>query len=347
MNSDLAHAPGAPPARRGPLARAARRVLAAGALLLLLLVALASVPLVNGMRDPVPGFDARRGELESVEESGWEEARIDHERRTVRLRSTSGLEVDLAIKRPLGTRPDAPVIVVLGGHRTGSEAVDLIPDTRGMVIAALSYPFAGDHAVKGLAVLPQVPAIQRALADTPPAVFLATDYLLGPAGLEPARLELVGVSLGAIFAGVVGALDERFERVWFLHGAGDLQTAVELELVGHVDWLPARRAVARMAMLAARADHLSSEHWIGAVSPRPVVLVNGLDDERLPRVCIEALHAAARTPSEVIWLEGRHVSPSRTELVQELIDIVADGVRTPGSGSDPTGPKAHPDLDRR
>jgi fermentation-respiration switch protein FrsA (DUF1100 family) len=45
---------------------------------------------------------------------------------------------------------------------------------------------------------------------------------------------------------------------------------------------------------------------IGRLAPRPVLLLNATHDERVPRAAAEALHAAAREPKEVVWVEGGH-----------------------------------------
>jgi dienelactone hydrolase len=42
---------------------------------------------------------------------------------------------------------------------------------------------------------------------------------------------------------------------------------------------------------------------VGAIAPRPVLFVNVLRDEAMPRAAAEALHAAAGEPKEVRWLD--------------------------------------------
>jgi dienelactone hydrolase len=45
---------------------------------------------------------------------------------------------------------------------------------------------------------------------------------------------------------------------------------------------------------------------IGAFAPRPLLFVNALRDERIPRTAAEALHGAARDPKEVLWFDVGH-----------------------------------------
>jgi dienelactone hydrolase len=168
--------------------------------------------------------------------------------------------------------------------------------------------------------------VRDALLDTPPAIELALDWLLQQPDVDPARAELVGVSLGSIFACIAGARDPRWTRVWVLHGAAQPERLVEAGLERKGYWSPIRWAVARAAYVAACGPHLAPEHWIGSIAPRPVVLVNAADDERMPRDAVLALHAAAREPKEVVWLPGQHIEPKRTEIVRALVDLVLDRV---------------------
>lgn len=120
------------------------------------------------LRDPVPYWDARRGTLAAVELG---EIRLDGrtEEQDIRVVGSSGLGIELAIRRPMA--PDSatrrPLFLVLGGHERGKGAAALIGDTRGAIFASLQYPYDGDHQAKGLAVVLQVPKIRRALYDTP------------------------------------------------------------------------------------------------------------------------------------------------------------------------------------
>jgi len=256
-----------------------------------------------------------------------------HSVRSVRLRAASGLEVDLLLKRPLADSVlpavKRPLAILLGGHNTGREAVKLIPDTRGTIVAALAYPYQGEHRVKGLAVLRYVPAIRNAVLDTPPAVLLALDYLLAQPGVDRARVEGVGVSLGAPFMIIAGALDRRITRVWAVHGSAGSYGPLELNMRRAIPFAPARAAVAGLAALLISGPRLDPERWAPHVSPRPFVMINARDDERMPRELVDRLYARARDPKAIIWVPGRHVR-ARAEIVRPLVDTVL--TRVLGSG---------------
>ena len=285
------------------------------------------------LRDPEPVFARRTGTLETVTEGpivrdgGMEE-------QEVRIVSTTGLSVTMAIRRPAtddggGTVTRRQTFLVLGGQQRGKGAAALIGDTRGTVFASLDYPYDGDRSAKGISVIAQVPAIRRALYDTPPAVSLALDYLLERPDVDHDRLELVGASFGAPFATIAAARDDRVRRLWIAHGGGDPFAMIDTGLVREIPFAPLRWPVSALATLLASGPRLAPEHWVGRVSPRPVVMLNALDDERIPRRSVDVLWAAVREPREQVWLPGRHMQGDRPDVLRMLVDSVMARALTP------------------
>jgi hypothetical protein len=206
--------------------------------------------------------------------------------------------------------------------------VDILPDTRGVAVAALSYPFGTIPHRDGLALALALPGIQRGILDTPPAVMLAIDYLLGRPDLNPGRLELAGISFGAFLAAVPTALDPRIERLWLIHGAGDPGGVIEAGLRERVPLRPLRVAVARLLAGIAGAHHLSPELWVGDVSPRPLIVVNATEDSALTGSAVDALHAALRAPFEILWSPGDHVHPKRPETIDYITGLLFGRIST-------------------
>ena len=71
----------------------------------------------------------------------------------------------------------------------------MLGETPGVVVAALSYPFAGSPRPDALTFLRDIPRIRGAFLDTPPAVMLALDYLLKRSDVDTTRVGAIGVSL--------------------------------------------------------------------------------------------------------------------------------------------------------
>lgn len=295
------------------------------------------------LRDPMPYFAERRSPLASVE-AGEASRSGGHVSQAIRLTAANGLSAELLIRYPeptvgsggatdraasgpmLAASPATgelrPVFLILGGYRTGDRAATLVEDTHGSIVAALSYPYEGPLNPKGLDVLPIVPAIRRAIFDTPPAVLLALEYLRTRPDVDPQRIELVGASFGAPFATIAAVLDSSVSRLWLVHAAGEPFTLIDHGLKKSIPFAPARWLVAGIANVLASGPRLTSEVWLPQVAPRPVIMINASNDERLPRPAIETLHASAREPKEVIWLPGLHVQSNREDVIRGLVETV-------------------------
>lgn len=278
------------------------------------------------LRDPVPRILSRRSSLvdRSVELIARDSGHVTER---VNLRAASGLKVRMILRRP--EAPDSgailkkrPVFVILGGYRTGDLAATLIPDTRGNIVVALAYPYDGDLGIKGLRVLPAVPSIRGAILDTPAAVMLALDYLLARDDVDSSRVEMVGASFGSPFGVVVAALDHRVTRVWSVYGAARPYDQIELNLRKSIGFGPLRAAVAFAANIFASGPRLDPEYWAARVSPRPFIMINSREDERIPRHAVDALYAAAQEPKQMIWLDGPHLHRSRPNVLSALVETV-------------------------
>lgn len=273
-------------------------------------------------RDPEPRMLERRSSLAGVTE-GPIVREGDHELRDVKLRAESGIEVELTVKRRVSdSSADArrPLAIVLGGHRTARSAVQFIPDAGNMIVAALSYPYAGEPRPDALEFVRDIPNIRQAFLDTPPAIMLALDYLLARPDVDPSWVELVGVSLGGPFVTIAAALDERVSRVWVVHGSAGSYGPLEVSMRREIPIPGLRHAAAALSALIIN-PRMAPENWAHRVAPRPFMMVNARDDERMPRELVDRLFEDANEPKSIVWLPGGHVRSSAAVL-KPLVDTV-------------------------
>jgi hypothetical protein len=280
---------------------------------------------------PAPGHLDRKGQLVAVEQTQaypLEAGRVEE----YRLRSDTGLVVDLALRVPDQLLEHRPLVLLMGGQETGRAAVDVIPDTHGVTVAAISYPFGTVPHREALGLALALPRIQRGIFNTPAAAMLALDYLLSSAAaLNPGRVELAGISFGAYLAAVPAALDSRIDRLWLIHGGGAPAAALDHGLSNRVPLDGLRRQLAKYLATIIGARHLSPEQWVARVSPRPLVVVNAEDDRDLPAYCTEVLLEAVRSPYEVLWTPGRHVHPKRPEVIRAITQLMFTRIALPGT----------------
>ncbi len=278
-----------------------------------------------------PEHLARKGQLTKVEPVSEYHLRGDQVRE-FRLFSDSGLVADIAVRRPARELDHRPLLMVMGGQETGRAAVDVIPDTRGATVAAISYPF-GTVPHRSLAqVFMALPRIQQGIFDTPAVALLALDYLLSPeAGINPGRVELAGISFGAYLASVPAVLDARIERLWLIHGGGAPAEVFDYGLGKRIPVTPVRLAVSNYLAGVAGAPHLGPEAWVPKLAPRPLILVHAERESSLPRSAIEALEDSVSGPVEILYTPGKHVHPKRPEVVDAISRLMFDRMRCPGA----------------
>ena len=295
-----------------------KRIFRTALLVILVLIAAYVVELAIPKHDH---FLERAGTVEtSTIEVTADEAMIDV---FVSLESTSGLTAELRVRRPASDAP-VPVLLVLGGFDTGKDAVELAGVPRGVAFAALDYPYDGEESLSGFyRTARAVPDVQQAFLDSPAVLLLALDWLDGQPWVE--RVELIGASLGVPFTAVAGALDERFSRVWLLHGASDNYALVEYSVRQELEsdsrvlsWL-----VGRSLLFLCYGNSFNTVEWVRRTAPRDVVIVMAEDDDFVPldaRQGFFDLETEAHV--ELILTEGRHIMPGRPDELRQLLDVV-------------------------
>ena len=283
--------------------------------------------LLPDLSDPSNEFYQRKGLLQSIDiEREWQDGNSIFRRIT--LHSNSGLKVKMTTRFPQKhTAQGHPLVLILGGKRTGRDAVHQVSQQQPIILAAISYPNHDKWVREGMKRF-DVRQHQQTVRDTVPAVLLALDYLLAHESVDKQQVELVGVSLGAFFVSIPAVLDQRVTRTWLVHGAGEPEKVIAYKLKERirVAWL--RKLVAWAGARLIAVESLRPENWLGRISPRKLVFINAKDDEALPLTSVEALHRSASQPYEVIWTEGQHITTGRTEIVQDLVDLVMHRVQT-------------------
>ena len=277
------------------------------------------------LKDPQPYVVARRSAIATTASRERTTAGNSTLER-VRVTATSGLQVDISVRRHArdsGRR--LPLVVILGGHVTGDRAAQMVGDTPGVLVAAVSYPFDGDLRPSKLTFLRQIPDIRRAFLDTPAALMLALDYLLTRPDVDSMRVEGVGVSLGAPFITIAGALDTRFSRVWAIHASGGSFAPLEVSMRRSIAIPPVRYLSAAVANVIIAGPRLAPEKWVARIAPRPFVMVNAENDERMPRDKVALLYETASHPKEQIWMSGGHIHAD-APTIQRLVHIVLSKV---------------------
>lgn len=276
-------------------------------------------------------FDTRQGTLVAATPEP-EGSRNDIVAKSLELRSDSGLRSSMRVVRPANPPAPLPVLLILGGHRTGSDAVDLLGSSTGHAIVALDYPYDGPQRIRGLLpTLAILPDIRQAFLDTPPTVSLALDWLSRQLWADRERIFLVGASLGVPFAATAAARDDRISGLMLVHGAADNRLWLEANIARRMDHAWLHPALATILHWVAYGPVFDTRERVAAVAPRPVLIVGARDDERTPAGQSEQLFEAAGEPKKLRWTDGQHIEPGRIEIIRELLSIAEEELSLYGS----------------
>lgn len=240
----------------------------------------------------------------------------------VRLRSDSGLEVFFRVVRSSASPAPRPVLIVLGGHRTGSDAVELFGDVGEHAVVGVDYPYDGPERLRGaLPIAKAIPSARQAFLDTVPAVSLVVDWLIEQSWVDRDRILLIGASLGVPFVTTAAARDSRIAGLILVHGAADNRLWLQRQVERRVDTEVLHYPLATVLHWLAYGPVLDTREHVSRISPRPVLIIGASDDERTPAGQTELLFEAAGEPRRLRFTEGQHIQPNRPEIIAELLRV--------------------------
>jgi uncharacterized protein len=121
----------------------------------------------------------------------------------------------------------------------------------------------------------------------------ALDCLGTRPDIDSTRIGLLGYSLGAMMGTILAGVDERVQACVFMVGGDMVQAS-----------LPSVPAFLRPML-----ESVSPVNYVGQISPRPVLFLNGEWDSTVPRTAATLLHEAAREPKQIVWADAGHLLP--------------------------------------
>jgi pimeloyl-ACP methyl ester carboxylesterase len=208
--------------------------------------------------------------------------------------------------------------------------------------------------------IPSDRGLVRALYDPPrrgrPVVIMVGGFdggFEGPAdGLFPRLAEGLGEhGIGALRVDFI----DRVAPGIVENGARDVRAAIaelkrrgvsEVALVGHsfgaAVMITVAAEAAEVRAVAALSTQTAGVQGAPRIAPRPLLLVHGIEDLRLPPDCSRYVYAIAREPKELVLLEGaRHSLRQRKHDVYRLLldwllrHLGDKGASAPEDGSRP------------
>lgn len=223
-------------------------------------------------------------------------------------------------------RPAAVLLHWLGGNFSTLEIVGQRLAEQGIATLMLYMPGYGPRAPRdGPRRKPQNQDMDAMIATLRQAVLdvrRAGDWLARRPDVEPSRIGLVGISLGAVIGSLTAGVDDRFGRSVFLIGGGDLPAIV---MNGSKETLAAKERLVKEGFTVDQLRTLWKDvepiTFASRVRPDEILLINAEADEVIPKECTVRLQAAMGSP-EIRWFKGGHYA-LLFQLGKALKDIAA------------------------
>jgi predicted alpha/beta hydrolase family esterase len=215
-------------------------------------------------------------------------------------------------KAASGARARPWTVVLLGGFAAGDRAALLLPETLHAHVLAVDWPWRGPRKLSALRFLSLLPSIRRSVLRSPAALALGVEAVSRQPEVDPARIALVGASLGV--PSTVAALDLTSSPTAcaLLYGGADIETWMHHALARRGS---SRRLAAVVASVAARfVRALEPAAHADAAAPLRMLIVNARSDQFVPLAAAEALHRTF-PQAAIRWKDGHHLDGRRGTLI--------------------------------
>jgi hypothetical protein len=235
------------------------------------------------------------------------------------LRSTvlGDIRVALSLPTPLPDRA-MPVLVLLGGHRTGRDSVAYVPRPGHNVLVGYDYPF-DRHLKLRWSLLPELPRLRRRLLDVPGQVAALIAWLRTQAWADRDRISLLGFSLGALYLPAVHRVAGRqgllLGPAVIAYGGADLPTLVRNRLAHEPAW----RGILAAGLVGLMLRPLEPAQHLPHLDGEFLLLGSADADKFIPPESAALLQRLTPEPKTVVRLEGGHIGGRRTALTHAIV----------------------------
>ncbi len=226
----------------------------------------------------------------------------------------AGERVPATLFRPPGVeRP--PVVLFLhglGGDRSQAQVAATLLIPQGVAVLGIDAALHGERAdpqIDFAAMGPELAELDGPLVRTIVDNRRAIDYIESREDLDGERIVLIGASMGGILGSIVSAVDPRVQAAALLVAGGDWSAIIQ-----HSHHPLAQRLQAAGIGDGRALAHVDPVSFVAGIAPRPLLMINGTDDEIIPKNSAEALFEAASEPREIRWYEGGHIDIPPDEI---------------------------------
>lgn len=229
--------------------------------------------------------------------------------------SVNGEVVPTLLSIPRDAREPPPVVILLHGY--GGDKEDLIEAAgplaeRGYAAASIDAQYHGERKKEGMNMYSAdsnmtIDAFVQTVAD----VRRLIDHLETRDDVDASRIGLVGASMGALLGTIVAGVEDRIDVPILVVGGGNMSILLaESQLSKVIEIRELLEEEGRtVEEVAAELECIDPINFVANISPRPLLMINGLKDDIVPVASNRALYARAGRPKRIVWYDTGHDVP--------------------------------------
>jgi len=236
--------------------------------------------------------------------------------------SANNVRVPALLCIPLLEAEKYPCLVFLhgfGGQKEDCREIATVAAMYGYVLLSIDAEYHGEREQPGKIIFaPNLVESRDAAVQTIVDLMRGVDYLETLPIIDKTQIGYIGGSMGAILGTVFTAVESRIKGAVLIVGGGPLS------LVFQTTNIPEVRAIEpTLTIPYEEAEKIIAPfdpiNFIGAISPRPILMQNARFDEQVPPETGERLYAAAKAPKWIDWYDDTHTLPKNRFVVAERV----------------------------
>jgi len=140
----------------------------------------------------------------------------------------------------------------------------------------------------------------------------ALDLLGERDDIDANHIGYLGMSMGAMLGAVFCGVDERVGGACLIVGGGDFARLLGAKIAPQVE---------------TNAKIIDPVYYVGMISPRPLLMINGRTDHTVRPANAQAMFDAAREPKRIEWYDGGHLDPPLDKVQAWVTEFFAKNLK--------------------
>ncbi len=295
-----------------------KRILMMAAILAIVCAkAFATTPGANVNSTVFFGYDKLQplnAEMQQVEKNA--RATIYH----VSYATTNAQRVTAYLYVPATGKAPYPCVIMM--HGAGGSKEDFKPmydflSMRGYAVLAPDAAFHGERISEGIdSEAADWYQTRNLIMQTVVDLRRTIDWLETRPEVDSSRIGYLAASQGSFIGSIFVAVDTRVKAAALLVGGADFKVFFRNSQLPSINLLRNYLSPAELDAVADELAPIDPQYYIGSISPRPLLLMNGRKDLIISEAAGKRLQELAGEPKETYWYDGTHIPPFDLALVR-------------------------------